>query len=124
MFGEEIKTIRKTLGYTQATVSKKTGIPQNTISWIEANKGIANIQQCKLLADFYEVSLDELIEGEIQSNKNAKKNTADKLSADEKKLLETYRALNTKNKMHVSVYADVRLEEQEERLKNGGIFDM
>ena len=52
MFGEEIKSIRKALGYTQATVSKATGIPQNTISWIEANKGLANIQQCVLLADF------------------------------------------------------------------------
>lgn len=61
MFGKEIKSIRKALGYTQSTVSKATGIPQNTISWIEADKGIANIQQCVLLADFYGVSLDELI---------------------------------------------------------------
>ena len=61
MFGEEIKAIRKAHGYTQAQVAKATGIPQNTISWIEADKGIPNVQQCVLLADFYEISVDELI---------------------------------------------------------------
>ena len=61
MFGEEIKRIRKEAGYTQFEVSKATGIPQNTISWIEADKGIANINQCLLLADFYDISIDELI---------------------------------------------------------------
>ena len=61
MFGKEIKMIRKAQGYTQAQVAKSTGIPQNTISWIESDKGIPNVQQCILLADFYEISLDELI---------------------------------------------------------------
>ena len=70
MFGEEIKSIRKALGYTQETVSKATGIPQNTISWIETNKGLANIQQCVLLADFYEVSLDELIGRSVKNSEN------------------------------------------------------
>lgn len=68
MYGNEIKSIRKTLGYTQAAVSKATGIPQNTISWIESNKGIANIQQCVQLADFYEISVDELIGREKKYN--------------------------------------------------------
>ncbi len=61
MFGEEIKRIRIELGMTQVEVSKATGIPQNTISWIENDKGIPNIYQCKLLADFYGISIDELI---------------------------------------------------------------
>lgn len=61
MYGEEIKNIRKTQGVTQLQVSKATGIPQNTISWIELDKGIPNIQQCVQLADYYGVSLDELI---------------------------------------------------------------
>lgn len=66
MFGEEIKRIRKTAGYTQSEVAKATGIPQNTISWIEADKGIANIYQCLLLADFYGISIDELIGRDYQ----------------------------------------------------------
>ncbi len=61
MYGDEIKNIRKAQGATQSQVSKATGIPQNTISWIELDKGIPNIQQCVQLADYYGVSLDELI---------------------------------------------------------------
>ena len=61
MYGEDIKNARKTLGYTQMEVSKATGLPQNTISWIESDKGIPNIHQCALLADFYRITVDELI---------------------------------------------------------------
>lgn len=61
MFGEEIKQIRIERGITQAKVSEATGLPQNTISWIESDKGIPNIYQCKLLADYYGISIDELI---------------------------------------------------------------
>ena len=61
MYGEFIKNARKEKGYTQAQVSQMTGIPQNTISWIEKDKGIANIHQCVLLANCYGISVDELI---------------------------------------------------------------
>lgn len=70
MYGEEIKKLRKSFGYTQKFVSEKTGIPQNTISWIEKDKGIANIHQCVLLANLFEVSLDELIGREQPQNIN------------------------------------------------------
>ena len=61
MYGEFIKNARKEKGYTQAQVSQMTGIPQNTISWIEKDKGLANIHQCVLLANCYGISVDELI---------------------------------------------------------------
>lgn len=66
MYGKEIREIRKSYNLTQNEVSKATGIPQNTISWIELDKGIPNLQQCVLLADFYGISLDELIGREIK----------------------------------------------------------
>jgi len=73
MFGKEIKNTRKQFNYTQVEVSKGTGIPQNTLSWIELDKGLANIQQCVLLADFYGISLDELIgrDTNIKDNKKS-----------------------------------------------------
>ena len=43
MFGKEIKQIRIEHGVTQTQISEATGIPQNTISWIESDKGIPNI---------------------------------------------------------------------------------
>ena len=61
MYGKEIKTMRISTGMTQTQVSKATGIPQNTISWIELDKGIPNVHQCALLADLFGVSIDELI---------------------------------------------------------------
>ena len=71
MYGENIKETRITNGYTQIQVSQATGIPQNTISWIEKNKGIANIQQCVQLADFYGITIDELIGRDYEKTKNA-----------------------------------------------------
>lgn len=61
MFGKEIKQVRISNKYTQAQIAKATGIPQNTLSWIESDKGVANIHQCVLLANFYGISIDELI---------------------------------------------------------------
>ncbi|MBE7083340.1 MAG: helix-turn-helix transcriptional regulator [Clostridiales bacterium] len=61
MYGKNIKDIRIMKNKTQQEVSKNTGLPQNTISWIENDKGIPNIQQCIKLADYYNISLDELV---------------------------------------------------------------
>ena len=68
MYGKEIKNARLQFGATQTEVSKATGLPQNTISWIECDKGIPNIHQCALLANFYDVSIDELIGKDAQSS--------------------------------------------------------
>ena len=61
MYGKNIKDIRIMKNKTQQEVSINTGLPQNTISWIENDKGIPNIHQCIKLADYYNVSLDELV---------------------------------------------------------------
>lgn len=68
MIGSEIKNIRTAHGLTQKELSDATGIPQNTISWIERDKGFPNIQHCILLADYYGISLDELVGREIKNN--------------------------------------------------------
>ncbi len=61
MYGKEIKSARIVAGVTQSQVAKATGLPQNTISWIELDKGIPNIQQCVILAEYYGITVDELI---------------------------------------------------------------
>ena len=43
MYGKEIKAMRLKYKYTQSEVAKATNIPQNTISWIESDKGIPNM---------------------------------------------------------------------------------
>lgn len=61
MYGKEIKKAREINGASQLQVAVATKMPQSTISWIELDKGIPNIQQCVQLAQFYEISVDDLI---------------------------------------------------------------
>ena len=59
--GESLKLQRISHGLTQSELAKATGLKQQMISWWEAGKGMPNIEFCVRLADFYDVSLDELI---------------------------------------------------------------
>lgn len=61
MYGKEIEKLRLEHNLTQSKLARATGLPQSTISWIESDKGVINIMQCVKLADFYGISLDELI---------------------------------------------------------------
>ena len=66
MYGKEIKKIRIERAFTQTQIAKATGLPQNTISWIESDIGVPNMHQCVILADFYVITLDELIGRQIK----------------------------------------------------------
>ena len=105
MFGNEIKDIRITGGVTQSQLAKATGIPQNTISWIESDKGIPNVQQCLLIAKFFGCSIDYLIGRDddfcnLQPEKRADK-TFEKTAKDinEENILKIYRSLPEREKL-------------------------
>ncbi len=59
--GKALKTQRLLNGYTQSSLAKATGLKQQMISWWEADKGLPNIEFCIQLANFYDISVDELI---------------------------------------------------------------
>lgn len=61
MYGKEIKEWREIKNKTQQEVANETGIPQRTISYIESDAGIPNIEQCVKLAKYYGISIEELI---------------------------------------------------------------
>ena len=67
-YGKELKAHRESRNLSQLALTKQTGINQSTISLWEDNKRTPNIENCVLLADFYEITLDELI------GRNPKKN--------------------------------------------------
>ena len=69
-YGEAFKYQREINGYSQNEVAKKTGLKQQMISHWEANKSLPNIDFCVTLADFYGITVDELI-GRDSRNKNA-----------------------------------------------------
>ena len=59
--GESLKYQREQNNLSQSELAKKTGLKQQMISWWEADKGLPNIEFCIKLADFYGISLDELV---------------------------------------------------------------
>ena len=59
--GEVLKYQREIKGLSQTELARKTGLKQQMISWWESNKGLPGIIPCVTLADFYGISLDELI---------------------------------------------------------------
>lgn len=60
-YGEELKSQRILNNLSQVQLSKKTGIKQANISRWENNIVIPSIEHCEMLADFYGITIDELI---------------------------------------------------------------
>lgn len=60
-YGEALKTQRLIFNLTQNQLSKITGIRQDNISRWERGEVLPNIDFCVQLANFYHISLDELI---------------------------------------------------------------
>lgn len=60
-YGKALKAMREEKGYSQTALAQATGLKQQMISWWEAGKGLPNIDFCVILADFYKVTLDELV---------------------------------------------------------------
>lgn len=66
MIEQAIKDQRKLSGLTQIEVAQATGIPQSTISAWEKGINVPNVADCIKLADFYGISIDELVGHEIK----------------------------------------------------------
>ena len=60
-FGEEIKFQRIKRNKTLKEVEKDTGISNSNLSRWECGKVLPSINFCVILADYYSISLDELI---------------------------------------------------------------
>ncbi|MBO5223524.1 MAG: helix-turn-helix transcriptional regulator [Clostridia bacterium] len=73
-YGEALKLQRELRGLSQSALAKATGLKQQMISWWEANNGLPNIDFCVQLANFYEISLDELIGRELPTERDRVKN--------------------------------------------------
>lgn len=63
--GNNLFQARKKVGLSQETVAEKLGVSRQTISMWETNETVPDIYQAKKLAKLYVLSLDELIEFDI-----------------------------------------------------------
>lgn len=60
-YGESLKYQREIHGLSQNQLAKLTKISQQSISYWETNTGLPSIDLLVKLADFYGITLDELI---------------------------------------------------------------
>lgn len=59
--GKSLKDIRESEKLTQSKLAEKTGISQQSISRWESGQRFPNILDLVKLAEFYKISIDELI---------------------------------------------------------------
>lgn len=60
-YGQNLKNHRELNQLTQSELSRQTGISQANINRWESGANLPNIDFCVKLADFYGISLDELV---------------------------------------------------------------
>ncbi len=60
-YGEALKIQRELAGLNQMELANKIGISQQNISRWERDEVLPNIDFCVKLADFYNITIDELI---------------------------------------------------------------
>lgn len=60
-YGESLKYQRELRNLSQSELARATGLKQQMISHWEANKGLPNIDFCVRLAEYYNITVDELI---------------------------------------------------------------
>lgn len=59
--GERLAKLRKENHYKQADIAEKIGVSQQVISNIERGVTAPDIEQLKMIADIYNISLDQLV---------------------------------------------------------------
>ena len=60
-YGEALRELREERGLSQAELAKQIGTSHQNIGRWESNKVLPSIDFCVKLADFYGISLDELV---------------------------------------------------------------
>ena len=69
--GEFLKALIKSKGYTQQEVAEALYVTQKTVSRWENGEGIPDINIIVSVAEFYDVTVDELLKGERQIKEQA-----------------------------------------------------
>ena len=67
-YGKILQNERKARNYTQEQVAQKIGVSQAQISYYEKNINLPSIDIIEALADFYGISIDELVDHEVKKN--------------------------------------------------------
>lgn len=87
MFGDKLRILRKNRNLSQKDLGKQLGMAFSTISGYEMGTRMPDLDKLKKIADFFEVSVDYLLDRETNMNLNEKEflNDVDKLSIEDLK---------------------------------------
>lgn len=110
-----IKELRIESEKTQEEMAKILGVSRQVYANHENEINEPSIEMLIKMSQFFQCSIDYLIGNTDDFGNVSIQSNAPALSAEEQRLLDTFRKLNAKNRIHVSAYADVRLEEQTEK---------
>ncbi len=113
LFKDRLKELREDRHFSQKKVAISCDLTPTCICQLET--GVRNPTGSTLvaLANFFDVSIDYLMGRTTDIENVSLAMPGEQLTADERELLNGYRKLDLKNRMHVSAYLTVRLEEQE-----------
>ena len=107
-----LRELRAEKEKTQVELASVLGVSRQVYANYENGINEPSIDTLIRLADYFECSIDYLVSREDDFGHVVLPNSNTELTSEEKTLLETFRKLNTKNRLHVTAYAEVRLEEQ------------
>ncbi|MBO4913379.1 MAG: helix-turn-helix domain-containing protein [Butyrivibrio sp.] len=68
MFAENLIELRKLNNLSQEELAEKLGVTRQTISKYETGESLPDIEKCALLADIFEVSVDDMINYDKREN--------------------------------------------------------
>lgn len=68
MFQDNLLQMRKIKGFTQEDIAEKVGVTRQAVAKWEAGETVPDLDKCKMLAEVFEVSLDDLANYEPEEN--------------------------------------------------------
>lgn len=104
-----IKEIRKQKKLSQIETAKQLNIPLTTYNGYENNKSEPKIDMLIKIADFFNVSLDYLLDRQYQN-----KLDLSSMSKRQQNIIEIIKQLNDINLIRIETYAQAKLDEQSE----------
>ena len=61
MFHDNLISLRKLNGYSQDELAERIGVSRQTLSKYETGESLPDIEKCKMMADIFGVTVDDLV---------------------------------------------------------------
>ena len=104
-FPEILKQLRKGKGITQDDLARVLKVSRSTIAAYEARNNQPDFDKLVQIADFFDITIDYLLSGEVKSAQDAAVQTVSNKDL-EKQLIESFHPLPYEAKLNILDYID------------------